>query len=196
MLWADLLRVIVPGVALGLLLGWVLARRPVHIRRIKPKVWIPKAKSMGRRKWIELIALSLSVALFSLFISIQLGNLLLSSGVEMYSPEEFPFVKMMDYPVLMLLTVNLVPIFEEWIFRGIVIDEVKRLSRSTALALAVSTLSFAAFHLTNPGTYAAYVIPMIPCGVLLGLCYLRVGLGGAILAHSSYNTFLFILQVL
>jgi membrane protease YdiL (CAAX protease family) len=193
--WADLLRVLVPGIALGLVLGWVVSRRQVHLRRMRPSSWIRRARLMGAREWAELIALSITVALVSLLISLKIGEAMLSAGIEMYSPEEFPFVGLMNYPVIMLLAVNLLPVFEEWIFRGIVIDELRRSTGSTALAVTASTLSFAVFHLTNPGTYIWYAIPLIPCGILLSLLYLRVGLGGAILAHSAYNTLLFLLSL-
>jgi len=193
--WADLLRVLLPGVVVGALLGLVVAKRPYHLKRIHPKSWTRKARLMEKKEWAKLVTISLIVALVSLFISLKIGEALYVAGIEVYSPEEFPLVRLQEHPILMLLVVTLLPILEEWIFRGIVMDEVRRWSGSVVLAIVVSSLSFAAFHLTNPGTYLAYVIPILPCGVLLCLCYLKVGLGGAILAHSAYNTFLFLLSV-
>lgn len=192
---ADLLRILIPGVILGFIVGWIVARRPVHIRRLRPRYWLPRLRSMGTKGLAGLIAISLAIAAFSILLSLSIGNFLIGLGLEMYSPEEFPLIKLMDYPAVMLLALNLLPVVEEWIFRGIVMDEVRRVSGSTALAVIISTIGFAAFHLSNPGVYLPYLIPLIPCSVLLCLWYLRAGLGGAIVAHCAYNTLLYILSV-
>ncbi|MDI6642994.1 MAG: CPBP family intramembrane metalloprotease [Candidatus Hodarchaeaceae archaeon] len=192
-----MLRVILAGLVLGLLIGKLVARRPFHIDRLRPRFWRAAMRRMKRRHWVRLLTVALWVTAASIIISGVVGTLLQQAQVQTYSPEEYPFTAIeRDYPWLVLIAVNALPIFEEWIFRGVMIDELVRWRGSKLLAVLVSALVFAAFHLSNPGTYLPFVLPLIPAGLLLGVCYLKTGLGGAVIAHNSYNTFLVIIGVL
>ena len=152
---------------------------------------------MKGKQWARLIVISLSVAAASILISILFSNLFYEYGVPLISPEEYPLTGIeQDYPIITLVIINVLPIFEEWIFRGIIIDEVIRRRRSRLLAVTVSALVFAFFHLSNPGTYLGFAISLIPASLLLGACYLYTGLGGAILAHDSYNTILLVIGLI
>ncbi len=75
-------------------------------------------------------------------------------------------------------------------------DEIIRWKGSRLLAVVVSTIIFSLFHLFNPGTYPGVVLSLIPVSLLLGACYLYAGLGGSIVAHNIYNTFLVIIGVM
>ncbi len=146
------------------------------------------------RESIKLILISLAFTAAALAMTIIVGNILHGAGVEMYSTEEYPFTALQEqYPLLLLMMVNLLPIFEEWIFRGILLEEVARRTRSKWMGVLVSTIIFATFHLSNPGTYPAFVIPLLGAGLLLGICYLVSGLAGAIITHNAYNSILVLL---
>ncbi len=191
MLFLDLLRVLVAGMALGLIVGKLVVQRPYQVERLRPRHWRKVARKMGRRQWVRLIVIALSVTAASLLASMAVGTALLQAEVQVVVPGEYPFTSLeQEQPLLVLAAVNILPIFEEWVFRGVIIDEVVRRRKSRLLAVAVSALLFAAFHLSNPGTYPAIIISMLPASLLLGACYLYTGLGGAILAHNAYNTFL------
>lgn len=195
--WVDLARVLVVGILLGVFVGRFLARRPFYFERLRPRYWRSVMRRMKRKDWAKLIIIVIAVAAVSIFISNEIETLLWQGEIQTYSPQEFPFTAIQrDYPWLLLVLVNVLPIFEEWIFRGILIDEIVRWRHSKLLAVVLSTIIFALFHLSNPGTYPAYVLPLIPGGLLLGVCYLYTGLGGAIIAHNLYNTFLVIIGVL
>lgn len=197
MSWVDLARVLVVGILLGVFVGRFLARRPFYFERLRPRYWRSVMRRMKRKDWAKLIIIVIAVAAVSIFISNEIETLLWQGEIQTYSPQEFPFTAIQrDYPWLLLVLVNVLPIFEEWIFRGILIDEIVRWRHSKLLAVVLSTIIFALFHLSNPGTYPAYVLPLIPGGLLLGVCYLYTGLGGAIIAHNLYNTFLVIIGVL
>ncbi|MEM3453232.1 MAG: CPBP family intramembrane glutamic endopeptidase [Candidatus Hadarchaeum sp.] len=197
MYWLDLVRIVGAGVVLGVIMGRIIVRRPYHLERLHPRTWLPLVKRMGPRRWLVLLAISLSIAFLSLVFSMATGSILQHSGIETVSPEEYPFVSIeRNYPWLTLLLVNILPIFEEWIFRGVIMDELIRWRRSKLLAVLTSALLFSAFHLSNPGTYPAIVISMLPASLLLSVCYLYTGLGGVILAHNSYNTILVVIGIL
>jgi len=195
--WLDLTRVLVVGTLLGVFVGRFVARRPFHFERLRPRHWRAVMRRMKLKDWAKLITIALAVAAVSVVISSAIDASLQRAEIPTYSPQEFPFTAIQrDYPWLLLVLVNVLPIFEEWIFRGIFIDEIVRWRHSKLLAVVLSTIIFAVFHLSNPGTYPAYVLPLIPGGLLLGVCYLYTGLGGAIIAHNLYNTFLVIIGVL
>ena len=196
MLWLDLLRILVGGVVLGLVVGKLVVPRPQYLERIRPRYWVPQARSMRRDEWVRLITIALWFTAATLIVAGIVGMVLSGAGVEMYSEEEYPFTTLeKQYPLLLLVVINVLPIFEEWIFRGILLEEVVRRTRSKWLGVGVSTLIFAAFHLSNPGTYPAFAIPLIGAGLLLGACYLVSGLAGAIITHNAYNTILVILRL-
>lgn len=151
---------------------------------------------MRRKEWVRLISIALWFTVATLVVAIIAGVVLSEAGVELYSEEEYPFTALEEqYPLLLLVVVNVLPIFEEWIFRGILLEEVARRARSKWLGVGISALVFAAFHLSNPGTYPAVMIPLIGAGLLLGACYLISGLAGAIITHNAYNTILVILRL-
>jgi membrane protease YdiL (CAAX protease family) len=193
LLWLDLARILVPGVVLGLVVGKLVVRSPSHLDRLRPSFWRAAMRRMKRRHWVRLVTIALWITAASLIVSGVIGGLLQEAGVPLTGPE-YPFPHL-PLPIL-LLTVNILPIFEEWIFRGIIIDEMVRWRRSKLLAVVVSTVVFALFHLSNPGTYPAFMAPLMGAGWLLGVCYLKTGLAGAILAHNSYNSILVIILFL
>ena len=185
--WWSWILVIVAGSLLGVVIGRVIATRPHYINRMRPKVWMRAIKKMSRRDWLVLLAISLVLALVTYYL-IEYSSVALEKVWAMYSPQEYVFQAIEEsYPVLLAIIVLTVPIFEEWIFRGILLDEFSRRLRSRSVGVALSAFFFALFHLSNPGTYPAAVLPLFLGGVLFGICYLRVGLGGAIICHSTYN---------
>ena len=197
MLLFDLARVLVAGVVLGVIVGRFVLRSPYQLERLRPRHWRAAMRKMKRRQWVKLFTVALFVTAASLVFSTVIGSILQQSNIQVVSPEEYPFTSIeRDYPLLVLAAVNILPIFEEWVFRGVIIDEVIRWRKSKLLAVVVSALLFAVFHLSNPGTYPALVVSMLPASLLLGVCYLYTGLGGAIVAHNAYNTFLVVVGAL
>lgn len=191
--WLDLAKILVAGVALGLIVGKLVVLRPSYLEQIRPRHWLPIARRMQRRESIRLISIALVFTAAALVVAITVGSI---PGLELYSKEEYPFTVLQEqYPLLLLIVVNVLPIFEEWIFRGILLEEVARRTRSKWIGVIVSTLIFAAFHLSNPGTYLAFVLPMLGAGLLLGACYLVSGLAGAIITHNLYNSISVILTL-
>lgn len=194
-LWLDLFRILVAGLVLGLVVGKLVVLRPHYLEQIHPRYWVPRARSMRRKEWVRLISIALWFTAAALVVAITVGVALSEAGVKLYS-EDDPFIKLeRQYPLLLLVAVNAFPIFEEWIFRGIILEEVAQRARSKWIGVGVSTIIFAAFHLSNPGTYPASVIPLLGVGVLLGACYLKIGLAGAIITHNAYNTVVAILRL-
>ena len=199
MSWLDLARVLVVGTLLGVFVGRVVARRPFHIERLRPRYWRAVMRRMKWKDWVRLICVGVVAGAVSIVISEEIGLLLRQANVQVYSPSEYPITSIpIEHPEvspLFLVLVNVLPILEEWIFRGILIDEIVRWRHSKLLAVGLSTIIFAVFHLSNPGTYLAFVLPLIPGALLLGVCYIYTGLGGAILAHNLYNTYIFLVSI-
>ncbi|MEW6592503.1 MAG: CPBP family intramembrane glutamic endopeptidase [Candidatus Hadarchaeota archaeon] len=191
----DIIRILVPGILLGVFVGMVVASRPFHLERLRPRFWLRATRRMKRRHWVVLITVALWVAAASLVVTNLVSNYFYQVGAPLVNPAEYPFTQIQqDYPWLVLIAANILPVFEEWVFRGILIDEFIRRGRSKASAVFFSSILFAAFHLSNPGTYISFALTLIPSSILLGITYLKVGLGGALLAHNSYNSFLVIVD--
>ena len=169
------------------MVGRLIVLRPYYINRMRPKFWMRVIRKMRGRDWLILIVASLALAFFTFYV-IEYFSTALVKVWALYSPQEYVFQTLEEsYPIVLSIIVILVPIFEEWIFRGILLDEFSRRLRSRPLGVTLSSLAFALFHLTNPGTYPAAVLPLFLGGIIFAICYLRVGLGGAIICHCTYN---------
>lgn len=196
LLWLDLARILVAGAVLGLVVGKLVADKPYYLERIRPRSWLQIARKMRKRDWFKLISIALAFTVASFLLATIIGIMLSEVGVQLYSEEEYTFTVLeKTSPILLLLTVNILPILEEWIFRGILLEEIAHRSHSRWLGVALSAVVFALFHLSNPGTYPAFAVPLIGAGILLGACYLYSGLAGAIIAHNAYNSILVILAI-
>ena len=190
MIWLDILKIAIAGGVLGFVVGKLIVQRPYYLERLHPKFWMRIAKKMKREDWLKLLAISLTLTLICFYL---IGYLSIAMerlwGPEaLYSSEEYIFAKIPDVALLVIATT--VPILEEWVFRGILQEEISRRLRSRLFGIILSALLFAFFHLSNPGTYLAATFPLFFGGVLFGVCYLRAGLAGAMICHSTYNLLL------
>jgi len=79
-----------------------------------------------------------------------------------------------------LLTCVAAPLVEEVLFRGLLLESLRR--RGTAAAIWLSALAFAVWHLT-PAALRYYAL----MGALLGWLYSRRGLACSMAAHAGFN---------
>jgi membrane protease YdiL (CAAX protease family) len=195
--WAPIIRILAAGIILGVVVGKFVAERPYHLKRILPSHWFKVARRMNKNQWVRLVAVALLVTVACLLVTYFVAGMFVRAGVKLEEPAENPLrILQQEFPWALLILVNILPIFEEWVFRGVMMDEIIRQKGSALLAVILSSVVFAAFHLSNPGTYPAFALTLFPSSLLLGICYLKVGLGGAVLAHNSYNSFLVIVGML
>ncbi len=195
-LW-NILRVLVAGILLGIVVGRLAAENPWHFHRLSPKYWRRVWRHLTQKERYRIVTIGLWTGVFALVLALCVNWILIEANVPVVNPEEYPFVGLEErYPWVLLLIVNILPIFEEWIFRGILIDEFITWKRSRLGAVLFSSLLFSIFHLSNPGTYPAFALAIFPTSLLLGVCYLRAGLGGAVLAHNLYNSCLVLFGML
>ena len=80
----------------------------------------------------------------------------------------------------LLLTCIAAPLIEEVLFRGLLLESLRR--RGTAAAIWLSALAFAVWHLT-PAALRYYAL----MGALLGWLYSRRGLACSMAAHAGFN---------
>ncbi|MFN4133578.1 MAG: lysostaphin resistance A-like protein [Candidatus Hadarchaeales archaeon] len=191
----SLLRIVIAGIILGVIVGKLLVENPHHVKRLMPRHWRRVMRKMKHGDWVKLFSTGMATLAASIVITFFLSNLFITAGVALENPEENPLRQIEAIsPFLILITANILPIFEEWIFRAVIIDEVLRRKRSRLLAAVVSSVAFSLFHLSNPGTYPAYALSIFPASLILAWCYLRAGLGGSVFAHNSYNTFIIVMD--
>jgi membrane protease YdiL (CAAX protease family) len=191
--WLDLIKICFAGVALGVVVAKLITNKPNYLRRIFPRVWIPEVKHMRRQDWVDTAAIVLVFTVASFFL-VGFISAEVASRWSMYSEEEYAFTQIEETSfVLLAIMVNILPIFEEWIFRGILLEEVAVRSHSKTLGIIISGIIFGIFHLSNPGTYLPSAIPLIVAGIMLGICYVLGGLKSSILCHCAYNSILLFL---
>jgi len=145
------------------------------------------AKKMCIRDWVMLICATFVFGVLTYFL-ISFSGDLISRTWALYSSEEYVFSQIeAASPLLLMITAILIPVIEEWVFRGILQEEISRRMRSRAAGLVLTAAIFALFHLSNPGTYPAAVLPLFLGGLTFGICYIDIGLAGAIASHSACN---------
>ncbi|MEM2507994.1 MAG: CPBP family intramembrane glutamic endopeptidase [Candidatus Hadarchaeales archaeon] len=193
----EFLRIVAGGVIIGVITGRILAENPTHVNRLRPSVWKKKLQQMSKKKLVGLLGWSALTVFLCFIVTGIVGGLLENANIRVVRPEADLTRRIAEVSKIMfLLFAILFPILEEWVFRGIFIDELLRLGVSKFEAVFVPALTFATFHLSNPGTEPAIILLLLPAGLLLGVCYLKAGLSGSIIAHSSYNFLIFVLNYL
>ena len=159
--------------------------KPEYLDMFRLKRLRLSIRNMTMRGWLRLAVTIEVFTALSYFVAINISALMSSAGLASVDPITYPFPHLDWYILLPMVLV--IPIFEEWIFRGIILREIKRRWNSWVLALVGSALIFAVFHLSNPGMLPASMIPLTISGLILGWCYLSGGLLAAILSHCAYN---------
>jgi len=187
LIWFEILKIVLAGVLLGYVVGILIIQRPYYLNRVRPKFWMRIAKKMCIRDWVMLICATFVFGVLTYFL-ISFSGDLISRTWALYSSEEYVFSQIeAASPLLLMITAILIPVIEEWVFRGILQEEISRRMRSRAAGLVLTAAIFALFHLSNPGTYPAAVLPLFLGGLTFGICYIDIGLAGAIASHSACN---------
>jgi len=189
------LRTIAAMAFMAAVLLWI-ARHPEEIRPLLPRRWIGEAKRMGRLDWAKCLGL---IAIFTVLMlyAIPEATHITASATEapLVDPGVHPVyqVASASLPLIMAIAA-FAPIFEEWLFRGILLRKLasktsgKRHKRIRIMgALALSSVLFGLFHLINQGTFLFAFIPPTVAGWFLGAAYLQGGLKVSAPAHIGYN---------
>ena len=192
--WLLPVRILVPAVLLGAALGRMVSRRPYYLQRLFPSFWLPLAKKTKKWRILELVVFSAAFTAALLFLTDQISVYLWEKQIPTIEPGEYPLTPEKIPRPFLFLTVNLFGFLEEWLFRGILLEEFSLALRSRVGGLISSSLLFGLFHLSNPGTYPALALPLILAGVILGAAYLFRGLSCSVLTHCLYNSLLVLVR--
>lgn len=177
-------------------MGKLLADKPQYLKLINPLFWIKKAKKFTKKRWARVISLSVLLGGILFLVGSEIGIIVTRLWGPILSKQNvFTYIQSFSLP-LFLLSITLIPIVEEWVFRGVILEEISKMSKSKVLALILSSLIFALFHLSNPGTYLTAVIPYFIGGMIIGGGYLLGGLSVAALCHIIYNLLPYLLFLL
>ncbi len=84
----------------------------------------------------------------------------------------------------------LIAFSEEWVFRGYILNNLLDSFDNKWIALSLSALLFASFHITNPGMNSLTFANLFLAGLLLGINYIHTrNLWFSMLFHLSWNFF-------
>lgn len=166
--------------------GFWLARHKEELLKLSPRRAWREAKRMGRREWVRLLAYSAAFIGVALLVIPLVAGWLVSTGAPLTS-EEHPVVQTASISLpLAFLLMGVLPVFEEWLWRGIVLERLRK--RIPVLnAVLISAFGFGLFHLLNAGTYLWGFIPPVVAGFIFSIAYLMDGLKCASLTHIGYN---------
>lgn len=137
-----------------------------------------KTSKMSLRMFLTVMAVTFPLS----YLGSQIGTLLsgmLSQGKATSSINEM--INSMDPLTILLTTVIIGPIFEEWLFRRLIIDHIQQYGEVTAIVF--SALAFALFHGNLFQFFYVFFF-----GLLEGYVYVRTGkLRYTIAMHMTYN---------
>lgn len=120
---------------------------------------------------------------FRLFYAYSIGRLV--SHIEINPMIQKAFEELAESPIILIFSVSVVaPIFEEIIFRGIILNGMFRKLNSKVIAIIISSLLFALMHMNLVQGINAFLL-----GILLGYIYLKTkSIHLSIFAHFINNT--------
>lgn len=171
-MWAELLMGNGPLYVIAIPLSLLIFRSMPQVKR--------KTSDMGIGMFLSLMAMSFPLADIGNFIGSILSDLF-SNGKAQNSIDEL--TQSLDPVSLLLFTVIIAPIFEEWLFRRLLIDHTQQYGEKTAILL--SAFAFGMFHGNLFQFFYAFGF-----GLLLAYAYVRTGkLRYTIAMHMTFNFF-------
>lgn len=171
-MWAELLMGNGPLYVIAIPLSLLIFRSMPKVKR--------KTSDMGIGMFLSLMAMSFPLADIGNFIGSILSGLF-SNGKAQNSIDEL--TQNLDPVSLLLFTVIIAPIFEEWLFRRLLIDHTQQYGEKTAILL--SAFTFGMFHGNLFQFFYAFGF-----GLLLAYAYVRTGkLRYTIAMHMTFNFF-------
>lgn len=159
--------------AILLILAWKAFRRWVEGERDQEFTAPGAAKELGA-------GLLAGFVLFSLMT----GFVALLGGIEIVGTRPFARTQFWEWAAIAVAS----GMFEETLFRGILLRQLERLV-GTWWALAATSVVFGGLHILNPdATWTGAIAIMIEAGILLGACYLYTRrLWLAVGLHAAWN---------
>lgn len=128
-----------------------------------------------RNRLMVFYVLSLLVLIFSQVLCVVIGDWLVPSVDQTYYTNDLPSI------FSMLLSISVMPLLEEWLFRKKAITFFNRYLPYLA-SICVSSLLFSFSHLQ------VYFVPYFVAGLIYSYVYLKTGrLWFSVLLHASYN---------
>jgi membrane protease YdiL (CAAX protease family) len=158
---------------------------------------LPVSEAIRRRDhaWSR-IAITLLIVLLAVPIAFVVGSVGLGVGMELFGESNLSSAAASDFPgnkwAAFFLLLAGAGIAEETVYRLVALSGIWRLSGRRWLAILLSALLFAAYHLTPlSGMYAVFwqfpvsqFLASALVGIIWGFVYVRRGYEAAVLAHT------------
>lgn len=171
-MWAEFLLSNGPLYAIAIPLSLLVFRTIPKVKR--------KTSNMGVGMFLALMAISFPLADIGNIIGNILSGLLSNNQAQSSINE---LIENLDPISLLLFTVIIGPIFEEWLFRRLLIDRMQQYGEK--MAILVSAFAFGLFHGNLFQFFYAFGF-----GLLLAYAYVRTGkLRYTIAMHMTFNFF-------
>ncbi|MFW6026670.1 MAG: CPBP family intramembrane glutamic endopeptidase [Candidatus Woesearchaeota archaeon] len=185
-------KIIIPGIILGLLLDFFIVRKKEkYIYSYIQKLNWDYIKNQNYKYYLKTIIASIILTIILIFTLPYLNQII----IDFYPNITITNTDLNINPFLIFLYIiilTVTPIFEEWLFRGIILTEIKEKTNSKILGIILSSGLFSLIHITNPGIFPPILIVYFIGGLFLGIFYTFFGLNVVIIAHIIYNLFSFL----
>ena len=167
----------------------VLRKNPHYGWKLYPWTWYAESRANGAKKIFKIFCFSMPIIIFLWFLLPVVNTFAetLAGGIPSVEPGENPVAWMVGVsPYLLLVAATLAPIVEEWLCRGVILEEIKK-RRGSKVAVVLSASVFGLLHLTNIGySPHSFFVPFVS-GLIFGIWYLKFGLFGSWLVHGGNN---------
>lgn len=186
-----LIRVILPGLLLGILVGHAVSERDEYFRSMNPENWIDSL----RENWLG-VALKISVGLLAgvvLAYSFPVLDAAVTQSIgETVGDENFHVATRESFFFGWILLMIPAVVLEEWVTRRILIDELVRMGVPLFLTVVCSASLFSVLHLSLPGYFLPSLISIFFAGVYFSSIYVYLGFAPVVFAHLAYNLWPFV----
>jgi len=175
------------------------------ITKISPSTF---GKSPSKAITIKILVILILLLFFLLFflelVLMVLNHILDTAGLssDQLSPYDSFFEDPVNYILFAILAVSIGPVFEELVFRQVLINTMHKQINSRYTLVIISAIIFALSHTAGDlidGSLRYAILHLAATfilGVFLGMLFIYKGLKTAIIFHSLWNFFSIIIQVM
>lgn len=187
--WFTILRVVVPGIIIGAIIGEVTVRKQGYYQAVDPRHWFDELKKQENRAIEFKILTGIALGIITLIIVTEVEQIVTVNVGQTVSPNNVHSnMQEQSMPLWILLIIPAV-IVEEWVFRKVLIDELREKLGTWIVPVLVSSGLFTLLHLSNKGYLLPSLLPIFIGGLIYSLVYLRYGYGTVTITHLTYNLF-------
>lgn len=174
---------------MGTIIGYVTSEKPKYYKAINPKHWVEELKRQENRAIEKKIFTGIAIGIITIILITQVEQMTAVNIGKAVSPDNV-HTNIQDRSMRLWVALIIPAVLvEEWIFRKVLIDELKTRLGNKIVPILLSASLFTVVHLSNKGYLLPSLIPIFVGGLIYSLVYLRYSYGVVTITHLTYNLF-------